>query len=319
MFSEQDFDTNAFLMFKDGYLVYERYAHGFKPDQPQRAWSVSKSVANALVGIAVKKGLFSQEDSISKYLPSFQAKPRQALTVSHLLRMSSGLAWKEGYEYDPLKSDVIAMLYTTNFDDMGGLAGSKPFLLPPGQRFCYSSGETNLLLKALRVGLPKDEWDNFPWKELFDPLSVSTATWERDSSGNFVGSSYLFISPKDLARIGLLYLNDGVWQGRRILPQGWVEYSTTPAPAFARTKLEGKNRCRSYGALWWLNRPTPQINCARPYPDAPASAYMALGHHGQSMVLLPEQNIILVRNAVDKGGRMDMNQYLKLLLESLEP
>jgi CubicO group peptidase (beta-lactamase class C family) len=319
LFSEQDIDTNAFLVIKDGYLIYERYAHGFGPGQAQRAWSVSKSVTSALVGIAIKKGYFAKEDSIRKYLTQFQKGKRPVVTIEHLLRMSSGLEWREGYEYDPLKSDVIKMLYTTNFQDMGALAGSKPFAHPPGQKFRYSSGETNLLVKTLHAALPSAIYDDFPWKELFDPLSVSKAVWERDAVGIFVGSSYLYISPRDLARIGLLYLRDGIWQGVRILPEGWVKYSTTPAPGFATTILKPKSNCRSYGALWWLNRPTPAKNCKRPYPDGPSSAYMALGHHGQSLVILPEKKIILVRNAADKKSRLDINTYLKLLLDSLEP
>ncbi|MBT3785549.1 serine hydrolase [bacterium] len=318
-FSEQDFDTNTLVLIKDGYLVYERYTHGFKAQQPHRAWSVTKSITNALVGIASKKGLLTKEDSIGKFHPAFQTPKRKSLSINHLLRMSSGLRWKEGYEYDPLESDVIAMLYTTHFHDMASLLSSKSFAHPPGYKFRYSSGETNLLVKVLRESLPAQTYDDFPWKELFDPLQITTATWERDAAGTFIGSSYLYISPRDLARFGLFFLRDGVWKGNRILPEKWVEYSTTPAPAFARTILSGKANCKSYGAQWWLNTPTKEKKCDRPYPDAPSSIYMASGHHGQSLIIMPEQKIVLVRNASDKKSRIDRNLYLKLLLESLKP
>lgn len=317
-FSEQDFQTNTFVLIKDGHLIYERYANGFKKGQPHRAWSVTKSITNALVGIAVHRGYLSIEEPVGNYLNSFQSQKRKYLTIDHLLRMSSGLQWKEGYEYDPFSSDVIAMLYTTHFQDMPSRLSSKSFLHPPGSKFRYSSGETNLLVHTFRQSLPPGVYDDFPWKELFDPLGITTATWERDAVGTFVGSSYLYISPEDLARFGYLFLNDGIWKGKRILPEGWVEYSITPAPAFSNTILKKKANCKSYGAQWWLNKPTPAKNCERPYPDAPETVYLASGHHGQNLIIMPEQKIIVVRNAADRKTRVDMNLILKYLMESLQ-
>lgn len=317
-FSKQDFQTNSFVVIKDGYLIYERYANGFRKGQPQRAWSVTKSVTNALIGIGIHKGYLNLEQSVGKFVKDFQGVQRSALTINHLMRMSSGLSWKEGYEYDPFSSDVIAMLYTTHFQNMASRPGSKEFEFQPGTKFRYSSGETNLLIHAFRQALPVSIYDDFPWKELFDPLGITTATWERDAAGTFVGSSYLFISPEDLGRIGLLFLRNGVWKDRRLLPEDWVKYSTEPAPAFAKTTLKGKANCQSYGAQWWLNKPTPEKNCTRPYPDGPENVYLASGHHGQNLIIMPDQNIILVRNGADRKARIDINLVLKYIMESLQ-
>ena len=317
-FSQQDFQTNSLVVIKDGFLVYERYANGFRKGQAQRAWSVSKSITNALIGIGVHQGYLDIDQPVSQYVQAFEPAHRNALTINHLLRMSSGLYWKEGYEYDPFSSDVIAMLYTTHFQDMASLLSTKDFEYPPGSRFRYSSGETNLLVHVFRKTLPIELYDDFPWKELFDPLGIKSATWERDAAGTFIGSSYLFISPEDLGRIGLLFLRDGIWKDKRLLPEGWVKYTTTQAPAFSKTILDGKANCKSYGAQWWLNQPTPEKKCSRPYPDAPANVYLASGHHGQNLIIMPDQNIILVRNGADRKKRIDINLVLKYIMESLK-
>ena len=157
-----------------------------------------------------------------------------------------------------------------------------------------------------------------PWEYLFNPLEMSNVTWEQDRTGTFVGSSYLYMTPGDLAKLGLLYLRDGIWNGKRLLPEDWVEYSTMVAPAFAKTSLEGFANRENYGAHWWLNKSNKEKGFKRPYPDAPESLCIALGHYGQSLAIFPEENMLVVRTAYDKNGEINLNTLYKLILAALK-
>jgi CubicO group peptidase (beta-lactamase class C family) len=282
--------TNGLVVIKDGRLVYERYARGFGPDTPHIVWSASKSVLQALYGAAVAEGLADIDRPVAERSPWLGAD-KARITYRELLQMRSGIAFTEGYEYAPLFSDVLAMLYTRGRADMASFAAAQPLAAAPGAAWAYQSGDSLILAAALR-DLVGDRYPDYPWTALFDRIGVGSATWERDAAGTFVGSSYLYVTPRDLARLGLLYLRDGCWAGERILPEGWVAFAGTPSPALTGPGI--------YGAHWWLNRPGP--DGVLPFADAPADLLAATGHWGQKLLVLPSHGLVIARAADDRAG-----------------
>ncbi len=308
--------TNALFIYLDGHVIKHSTYNGFKKNQPHRQWSISKSFTSALVGIAIQKNIITLETPVSKFY-SLDKNTKYVPNLKDLLGMSSGLDWNEGYEGSPLKSNVIAMLYTQGFKDMATYTANRPSKYIPGEHFYYSSGETNLIMGMLKKSLGIHDYASFPWTALFDPLEIKTATWEKDKSGTFVGSSYLYMSPEDLAKFGLLYLNKGKFQGKKILDKKWVEFSYTLAPPFYKMKFKNKEKVETYGAQWWLNLDLPNENNTRPYPGLPTDAYLALGHHGQLLAIVPSKKLIIVRNGADTDKKLDKVKFFKLLMEAL--
>lgn len=276
---EKPANTRAVVVIKDGKLIAERYADGFNADTPLLSWSMAKSVTQAMTGILVREGLLNVDAPAP--VPEWRGEndPRAAITLDDLLRMSSGLEFNE--DYDATHSDALQMLYETR--DMGGYAASKPLVHKPGEVWSYSSGTANLISRIIRQTLNAAgrSYYDFARRELFDPLGMASAVIEPDPSGTFVGSSYVYATARDWARFGELYLQDGVWNGRRILPEGWA--------AYAASVTEPSNG--QYGAQFWLNREP-----GKPFfPGLPEDVYMAAGHEGQYVVIIPDKNVVIVR------------------------
>jgi CubicO group peptidase (beta-lactamase class C family) len=265
--------TYALLVIKEGRLIYERYDAGANAIYMQYSWSMAKSVTHALVGILLAQGKIDLYEPVA--VPEWQGSDdsRKQITLDHLLRMSSGLAFNEDY-VDGQSSDVIPMLIGEGRKDAGAYAANKPALYPPDQHWSYSSGTTNIICRLLRdiVGNGATGMSSFMEENLFGPLGMRTPTPRFDTSGTFVGSSFLFAIPQDFARFGYLYLRDGIWEGQRILPEGWVDYARSPT---YQDDNEG------YGAHWWLRPNT--------------SWFMASGYDGQRILIAPDKDMIVVR------------------------
>lgn len=316
---EAKFQTDGLLIVVGDQIIFEKYANGFTQDKPHLLWSVSKSFASALIGIATKKGILSPSTLAHTLEPRLNRPKADLITVKDLIQMSSGLDWNEGYEGNPLKSNVVPMLYLEGQKNMARYTANIEMKEKPGVRFNYSSGETNLLCSLLKSALKDDEiYHNFPWDELFSPLGINSATWERDGVGNFVCSSYLYMTPRDASLFGRLYLSDGIWKGEEILPRGWVKASSEIAPAFLKTKLKDFADRESYGLGWWLNRDLPTKNLPRPFPSAPENTLLAEGHHGQLIVVLPDYNAVIVRTGEDKKEKIDTDTLLKLSIAEIQ-
>jgi len=225
--SEKLKNTRAVLVVYDGRLIAERYATGFDRNMPLLGWSMSKSITNALVGIMVKNGKLRLNEPAP--VPEWQTKgdPREKITLDQLLRMSSGLEFGEVYK--PLY-DATRMLYGSA--DFAAYAAAKPLEAAPDTKWNYSGGTANIISRIVRTEAEKSYRNCFTFmrEELFDKIGMQSAVPEPDPSGTYVGSSYTFATPRDWARFGLFYLQDGVWNGERILPEGWVAYTTTPTP-----------------------------------------------------------------------------------------
>jgi CubicO group peptidase (beta-lactamase class C family) len=315
VFSTQEgFQSNALLVYHEGTLVFEEYQRGFVPNQKQRLWSMTKSVAATLVGVALTQNLLDLNEKVINYFPEVKNKE---LSILHLLQMSSGIDWSETYESNPLESDVVAMLYYLGVGNMAKFTMQQDFAFLPGEKFNYSSGETNLLIAVLSKILAQKKQIkllDFFKQELLQPLGISDFTWEQDRSFEVVGSSYLYMSLRDLAKIAQLYLNKGVWNAQTILSAQWIEQTTKVVPSFFHTVLPGFENQESYGLHWWLNQDLPEKKLSRPYPDAPHDMYFASGHHGQMMFILPTQKLILIRTGTDKNVPINKNEMLKKLL-----
>lgn len=233
--------------------------------------------------------------------------------------MSSGLGFQEAYEYAPVRSSVIAMLYTRGRADMGLFAAGHDLVAAPGGAWSYKSGDSLILARALRDLVGAGRYPDYPWTALFDRIGLASAVWERDGEGVFVGSSYLYATPRDLARLGLLYLADGCWRGERVLPTGWAAYAGTLAPALRGEAGAASRRDRgpvSYGAHWWLNL---DAGGRRPYPGLPEDMLIASGHWGQKLVVIPSRRLVIVRTADDRDGSFGTGRFLELVLEAFDP
>ena len=296
--------TRAVVVVQDGRLVAERYGQGFGPESALPGWSMTKSVINALVGVLVGEGKLALDAPLRTPEWSAPDDARRALTLRQLLHMSSGLAFTESYG-NPL-GDVIWMLFGTG--DAAGFAARKPLEAPPGRRWSYSSGTTNIISRALRgaIGGTEADYQMFPRRALFEPLGMTGAIIEPDAAGTLIGSSLMFATARDWARFGVLYLQDGEWESRRILPEGWVAFSVAPAPAAP----DGV-----YGAHFWLR-------LGRGYAPSgehglPADTYHAIGHEGQILTVVPSRRLVVVRLGLSVGrGAWDHAAFLRRLLGS---
>ena len=299
-------NTRAIVVVHKGQLVAERYGEGFHKQMPLPGWSMSKTLTNALIGKRVGEGQFElgatvQEGQLAKSAAANTSSRNKRLippTCRDLLTMTAGLDWNEDY-YDP-NSDALRMLFGSA--DHAEVYRNRPQTVSAGKRFQYASGATNLLCKELRKTFKQDQdyW-NYPHK-FFQQLRMKTAILETDPSGTFVGSSYCYASARDWARLGLLYQQDGMFLGQRILPKGWVQQSTTPVNASS-----GR-----YGYHIWLNRAADNGQSEqRKWPDLPADLFSMDGHEGQYCVISPSAELVIVRLGCTKSGGFDLHGLLR--------
>jgi len=300
--------TRAVAVVYKGDLIAERYAPGITKDMPLIGWSMSKSITSALVGLRVKQGKLDIHTPAP--VPEWQNPndPRKDITLNHLLQMSSGLEFDETYESDPL-SDVNTMLFTK--EDMGAFAAGFPLQAEPGTVWSYSSGTTNIISRIIRHSFDSDEeYLAFPRQALFNKIGMRNAVLEPDASGTFSGASYCYATARDWARFGLLCLNNGVWEGEQILPEDWVEYTTTPAPA---------SRKGEYGAQFWLNKGSPEDPKDRKYPKLPRDAFFCLGHNSQSVTVIPSKQLVVVRLGWTTKGGWNLEEFIVDILNAIKP
>lgn len=291
--------TNALVIVRHGRVVYEHYARDTTKDTPLLLWSVTKSLGNLLVGAAVHQGTIHPQDAACKHYTPMCSGGREHIRIGDLLQMSSGLTWAETYETSPVFSSVMGMLYTGGSHDMAAFAASQPPEFAPGTHWRYSSGDANIVSAALKSGLGA-RYDAHPWRALFDPLGMDSAVLERDAAGTYVTSSYAYTSARDLAKLGQLMLDDGIWNGERLLAEGWVRYSTTLAPAFHTTAVGFEHHKSNPGAQWYLNLGDPARGLEPPWPGLPPDAFGASGHWGKAMWVIPSWDMVVVRLGDDR-------------------
>lgn len=276
-------ETHAFLAVHRGRIVLERYADGRDQATTFPSWSKAKSITHALVGILVRQGALDIHATAD--VPEWQnaGDPRRDITLDQLLRMSSGLKFTEDY-VDSGVSDVIEMLFGAGSDNVAAHAANFPLAHEPNTVWNYSSGTSNIVARCAQRALGKsgDAVERWMFDNLFTPIGIESALPKFDTAGTFIGSSFCFATARDFARFGLLYLRDGVWDGARILPEGWVDYARTPTPTPPEEPM-------GYGAHWWLGIAGPE-------------SFSANGYEGQFTVCVPSLDLVMVRHGKSEAG-----------------
>lgn len=295
----------AIVVVKDGRIVAERYAPGFTARTPQVGWSMTKTVTAALTGTVIAAGkLRLDQDHL---LPQWAGDGRAKITVAQLMSMSPGLRFNEDYGD---VSDVTRMLYLE--PDMAAFAAGQPLIHPPGSTFHYSTGTAVILSRVWQNAIgDKAAALAWPRKALFGPLGMGSAVLETDEVGTFAGGSYLYATPRDWARFGQFLLQDGMWNGRQILPKSFVRMMHTPSkdnPAYG----EG---------MMWMDGPAKGV---KPGDDLkygiPAGAYWLWGYDGQTTTVIPSLNMVVVRMGLTPDRENYRPQHLvAALIKALAP
>jgi CubicO group peptidase (beta-lactamase class C family) len=300
--------TAAFVVTWKGRLVGERYGSGIGPTTPLESWSMGKSLSATLLGILIREGVYQLEQRAP--IPEWQQQPgdpRAAIRIADLLQMSSGLRIRapQDPDYDasgPYPDHLY--LYTGGVDSFH-YAATRPLQWPPGKVGRYHNTDPVLVNYLVRLAVEKrgEEYLSFPQRALFDPLGIRTMVLETDPYGNFLTQGYELACARDWARLGNLYLQDGLWNGKRILPEGYVRFVSTLAPAWA---ADGRP---IYGGFFWLNGD-------RSFP-VPEEAYYMAGAGGQTVLIVPSHDLVVVRLGHYRGasaGEQSLSRALSLLM-----
>ena len=286
---------SAFVVLYKGRLVAERYAPWASADTLLENWSMGKSLTATLVGRLMNDGHFGLDDPAP--VPEWQTEgdPRANIRISDLLRMSSGLQFTlhEVLDETPDGTKVVRDCYPDHYYVYSGAMDvfryvtSRPPQYEPNTVGRYRNCDPLTLGYIVKrtVEARGEAYLTYPQRALFDEIGIRRLVLETDPYGNFVSSGYELGTARDWARLGLLYLQDGVWQGKRLLPEGFVDFVRTPAPAWANE--EGVESVSRYGGLWWLNTTGNW--------DAPADAYYAAGAGGQTTLVIPSRDVVIAR------------------------
>ncbi len=291
----QGSETTAVLIVQNGRIVNERYRADLNMHSSQRTWSVAKSIAGTVVGAAVQQKLIDVDSAAP--VPEWQrpGDPRQRITTDQLLRMTSGLH----SDHAGNRTDVLYFGGVAVVDQ----AASWPMVAEPATVFRYANNDTVLAIRGLQHVLGDGEKSlRFPFESLLWKIGMTRTVPETDWKGHFVMSSQVWTTARDLARLGLLHINDGVWQGTRILPAGWQDYVRQLGAA---QPSEGYG----YGATWWT------------FPEdsgLPQDAIVARGNRGQHLVVIPSRELVIVRRGFDGAGiNFDLTEFTRDLLGAL--
>ncbi len=286
--------TRTVLVAYKNRIIAERYGQGFTAQTPILGWSMTKSILATLYGILSYQNLVDINQAAP--VKAWKQDDRKAITLNHLLRMQSGLAWEEDYT---TISDVTKMLFLES--DMSEPQAMKKAVAPPTGIWNYSSGTSNLLSGILRQQFATfQEYLDFPYKALIDKIGMHSMMIETDLAENFVGSSYGWANTRDWAKFGLLYLNKGQWNNEQLFDPAWVDYITKVTQGSDGT----------YGAHFWLN-------AQGKYPDVPRDLYSANGYQGQYVFIIPSKDLVVVRTGLAEDPDFDVNGFLKMVVGAI--
>ena len=299
--------TDALLVLQNGQPVFERYGRDHTPQTRHVSWSMAKSITHALVGVAVGEG---KVDIDRPTMTLADTHPK--LTLRHLLTMTDGLDWVDTRP-DPVRSDNARMLYGPGRMDTAAYTAARRALHPPGTHWNYSSGAYQMVARELASRLfpqahtpqaKRDALAGWIRTALFGPLGMTSAVAEFDPAGTFYGGSLVWASARDFARFGELYRRDGVWSGRRILPQGWVAFARTPTVA------------NIYGAGFWLEAAHGHPEASLMNGAGPLDAFSCEGYDGQVILIVPSKALTVVRLGLTTGAWDELGQWLAGIVNS---
>ena len=298
--------TRAVVILLDGEIIAERYGEGFDAGQKFPAWSISKSIQHALYGIAVRDKKLAVADLAP--IADWKAKDdqRSRITIDMLLRMSSGLKYNE-FDFLP-PADLTTMLYLQ--PSAADYAVRATLSHEPNTHWAYSSATANILSRILRQAYGDEDYYQLPYRELFGKIGMRDTVVEADAAGTLVFSSYVFATARDLARFGLLYAQDGVWLGERILPEGWATYARARTPSAP----DGE-----YGAQWWLPSDSEQARAAARGTPLPEDTFFGEGFEGQKLFVIPSRKLVIVRLGLAYLSAHSSYDYVYDILDSMPP
>jgi CubicO group peptidase (beta-lactamase class C family) len=295
--------TKAVVVLRDGQVLAEAYAPGYGVDAPVLGFSMSKSVTNALVGILVRQGRLALEQPAPIAAWNAPDDPRRAITIEQLLRQTSGLDLPQDNSGFDVTSQIMYSVH-----DKAAAAAAAPLAATPGTRWAYTDANYLLLSRIVRdsVGGHADDVRAFAQHELVGPLGMRRVAIDFDATGTPIGAAHVLATPRDWARFGQLFLDDGVVGGQRLLPTGWVQMSTTPT-------LD-----TGYGAGFWTNRVAGKVpGWGVPWglPQAPADAFFARGFMGQFIVVVPSERLVVVRLSVSHVRGDDIEETDRMVAD----
>jgi len=286
--------TRSVLVIYKNKIIVERYKTGFDKKSLFLGWSMAKSITSGVVGVLEKQGKVNLDQD--NLFQEWQNDDRKQIKLRNLLNMNSGLAWEENYSKI---CDVTQMLFLDS--DMSQKQKSKQLVGKPNESWNYSSGTSNLLSGFIRNQFKThQEYLDFWYSELIDKIGMNSMLIETDFSGHYVGSSYAWATSRDWAKFGLLYLNNGNWNGEQIINKSWVDFTKTPT----------NTSNGDYGGHFWTNQ-------GLHFPDAPKSLFYADGYQGQFVFIFPEQDMVIVRTGLS-GEKTHINELLKEILASFK-
>ncbi len=282
--------TSALVVTYKGRLIGERYMPGISETTPLESWSMGKSVTSTMMGLLIKQGVYTLEQPAP--IPEWQTPgdPRQKIRIQDILRMSSGIRIKspDDPDFDPKTYPDHLYLYTGRVNSFK-YAATRPPQWPPNTVGRYRNTDPVLINYLVRLAVEKrgEDYLSFPQRNLFDKIGIRSMVMETDPYGNFLTQGYELMSGRDWARLGNLYLQDGVWNGERLLPEGYAKFVSTLAPAWA---ADGRP---VYGGFFWINGDGT-------FP-VPREAYYMAGAGGQTVLIVPSHGLVVVRIGHYKG------------------
>ena len=306
VFSTDDALTAAFLVVYRGRIIAERYMPGITKDTQLESWSMGKSLTATLFAQLVKEGIYRLDDPVPVPLWQKPGDPRARIRIVDLLRMSSGLRFIAGQDpdYTPDKGYPDHMLIYTGAIDAFQHSMTRPLQFEPNTEGRYRNSDPLIIGWLIKQAVTRrgGEYLTYPQRALFDRIGIRRQVLETDPYGNFLLTGYDYGTARNWARIGLLYLNDGVWNAEhvheRLLPEGWATFVSTPAPAW---------KTPTYGALFWVNG-----DGGWPLPK---SAYWAAGAGGQRTIIIPTHDLVVVRLGHSRGDAIGMKLLKSALTE----
>jgi CubicO group peptidase (beta-lactamase class C family) len=308
-FADPNALTAGFIAVYKGRIIGERYMPGITKDTQLESWSMGKSIVSTLFSLLVKDGTYRLDQPAP--VPEWQNAddPRRHIQTTHLLRMSSGLRFiaTQDPDYTPDKGYPDHFYMYTGAVNSFDYSVHQPPQFPPNTEGRYRNSDplTLLYLAKLAVAKRGEEFLTWPQRALFDRIGIRRQVLETDPYGNFLLTGYDYGTPRNWARLGMLYLQDGMWQGTRILPEGWAKFVSTPAPAWKRPV---------YGGLFWVNGDGAW--------NIPKEAYLMSGAGGQNTFVIPSHELVVVRMGHARGqrpARQATNNALRLLIEAIAP
>lgn len=300
-------DTLSLLVLHQGEIIHERYADGVDRNTRTRTWSTAKSIAVTLIGILVDQGRMSLDAPLGlDWLPEVTAgesDPRNEITLRHVLNMSSGLYPVDSFGMEYATGSGLA--YWAGASSTQG-AVRRGLIREPGAFWDYENYDTLLAVYAMKNVLGSEQaYHRFPREALLDRIGMRNTLVSTDRFGDFIFSSQVYTNARDLARFGLLYLNNGTWGGERLLSEEWIDFVRTPAPSTAETG-------NFYGGQWWL---VPDDRS-----DVPADAYATAGNRGQYVIVVPSHDVVIVRRGLDFGDQgFDRWDLVREVLKAINP